>query len=63
MGILFLLAGIDRGAVSNASIFGFKESLGINTTQYNLIATVSSCPQIVAARTDDPVFLLYLFHL
>jgi hypothetical protein len=52
LGILYLFSYLDRGSLANASIFGmtpsfhhltsgFKQSLGITTTQYNLIVTVS----------------------
>lgn len=40
LAILYLFSYLDRGSVANASIFGYKESLGINATQYNLITTV-----------------------
>lgn len=40
LAILYLFSYLDRGSLANASIFGFKEDLGITTQQYNLIATV-----------------------
>lgn len=40
LAILYLFSYLDRGSVANASIFGYKESLGINAMQYNLITTV-----------------------
>lgn len=40
LAILYLFSYLDRGSLANASIFGFKEDLGITTEQYNLIATV-----------------------
>lgn len=40
LAVLYLFSYLDRGSVANASIFGYKESLGINAMQYNLITTV-----------------------
>ncbi|RSH95800.1 hypothetical protein EHS25_000892 [Saitozyma podzolica] len=37
---LYLISFVDRGTLSNASILGIKTDLHIDTTQYNLLATV-----------------------
>jgi hypothetical protein len=42
LSILYLFAYMDRSAVANASIFGYKTSLGISPTQYTLISSVSA---------------------
>lgn len=40
LAVLYLFSYLDRGSLANASIFGFKEDLGLSTAQYNLVATV-----------------------
>jgi hypothetical protein len=42
LAILYVISYIDRASLGNASIFGYRASLGINVTQYNLIVTVVS---------------------
>ncbi|ORY22904.1 retrograde regulation protein 2 [Naematelia encephala] len=38
--ILYLISFIDRGTLANASILGIKTDLHLDTTKYNLVATV-----------------------
>ena len=54
--MLYVICYIDRASLGNASIFGYKESIHIDTTQYNLIVTVVS--QSEACLTEKPSFTL-----
>lgn len=44
LGLLYLFSYLDRTALANASIFGYKEDLGIDQTGYNLISTIFFVP-------------------
>lgn len=37
----YLFSYLDRSALANASIFGFRTDLSLSSVQYNLISTVS----------------------
>ncbi len=50
LAILYLFSYLDRSALANASIFGFREDLGLSSVQYNLISTVSGVSAVVLTR-------------
>jgi hypothetical protein len=41
LGFRYLFSYLDRSALANASIFGFRTDLSLSSVQYNLISTVS----------------------
>ncbi|KAK2041937.1 MFS general substrate transporter [Colletotrichum somersetense] len=47
MGILYLLAHIDRGNIGNAKIEGMDKDLGLVGNQYNIASTIFFVPYII----------------
>ncbi|ELQ38358.1 inner membrane transport protein yfaV [Pyricularia oryzae] len=47
MGILYLLAHIDRGNIGNAKIEGIDQELGLVGNQYNIASTIFFVPYII----------------
>lgn len=47
LSILYLLAFLDRTNIANASIFGLREELNLQNTQYNTALTIFFIPYIV----------------
>lgn len=47
MGILYLLAHIDRGNIGNAKIEGMGKDLGLTGNQYNIASTIFFVPYII----------------
>ncbi|KAK6208548.1 hypothetical protein QIS74_12066 [Colletotrichum tabaci] len=47
MGLLYLLAHIDRGNIGNAKIEGMDKDLGLTGNQYNIASTIFFVPYII----------------
>lgn len=50
MGILYLLAHIDRGNIGNAKIEGMDKDLGLVGNQYNIASTIFFVPYIIFGK-------------
>lgn len=55
MGILYLLAHIDRGNIGNAKIEGMDKDLGLVGNQYNIASTIFFVPYIIFGKTRPMV--------
>ncbi|EEH21202.2 hypothetical protein PABG_03433 [Paracoccidioides brasiliensis Pb03] len=55
MGMLYLLAFLDRANIGNARVAGLQKDLGINDTQYQTAITVTYVPYIVAELPSNLV--------
>jgi hypothetical protein len=53
MGILYLLAHIDRGNIGNAKIEGMDKDLGLVGNQYNIASTIFFVPYIIFGKTSS----------
>ena len=52
MGVLYLLAHIDRGNIGNAKIEGMDKDLGLVGNQYNIASTIFFVPYIIFGKTQ-----------
>jgi hypothetical protein len=52
MGVLYLLAHIDRGNIGNAKIEGMDKDLGLVGNQYNIASTIFFVPYIIFGKTE-----------
>ena len=59
----YLFSYLDRSALANASIFGFRTDLSLSSVQYNLISTVSDLTRYILLPCSFAVLTYQIFFI
>ncbi|KIY43555.1 MFS general substrate transporter [Fistulina hepatica ATCC 64428] len=61
--VMYLLAFLDRVNISNATLFGLKEDLGLVGTQYNTVLVIFFVPYILCEIPSDVLLKRFRPHV